>query len=1243
MNNKTVFVRTSKGEAEANGQTALLFGESKRVFMLVNNKSTVDELRKHAAPSLRALLDEVLEQLERDDFIRDKSAGPGRPSSGTSGMAKIAMPKISVPGRPAEAEEAGAEADLDFSSIIQSPPAAQPPAQTKAPAPEKTPEKAPQQPQEQPGTEAPQGFDHDLDFSSLAQAATQGGGTAKPKEEPIAKKKAEPEIDFASILGGASQGAAPPQGAAEAKARADAEARARAEMEAKKRAEAEAWARAEMDKKKRAEMEARVRAEMEAKNRAATEAAKARAEAEARSRIDLEAKIRAEMEAKKRAEAEAKAKMEAAAKARIEADIRAKAEAEARAKVEAAARARIESEARARAEAEARARAEAEARARAEAEARARIEAEARARAEAEARARAEAETRARIEAEARARAEAESLAKSKVDELDFSKILNIPPATGTGALADAEARARLEIEARMRAEEEAQARARAEQEAKARAEEAAKARVRAELEAGIRPAQTAESRLIAVDPGMISGQHPAPRSMIATVLFFDVVGYTKQSVSKQIELKGQFNSLIAGLIAHIDESLRIILDTGDGAAIGFLQHPEDALDVAMKFRSAVTANNHRNYPELKVRAGIHLGPVNVMKDVNGQLNMVGDGINDAQRIMSFAGMDQIYVSRAYFDVISRLTADSARLFKYNGTQKDKHGREHQVYQVLGEGAVVPSYAMGTQAGGVESLLQDLSTMLKEAESSAQAPGGWKPMEVPGAAPAKSPHEIEAEQKRAAQIRAEQEAAAARAKAQQEAAAARAKAEQEEAARKLAADQAKAFAEAEKRAQQQAEAAAAFQQRLERQQAKPQASAKPPRAPRAIKPRRPFPVFKIAFALLALVVGGILALPYVWPFFWSKQEVIAEVEQVVSAQLKQPVHISGLNTVLLPSPSINLQDITVGSNKELTMRQVTLHFNVLSLPGNIKEIDKAEIEDVSVNAASFSSILTWFQGMGSNIRYPLAHVALHDVQLRGDGLQLPAFDGKLDYDAYGKFAKASLNSKNNKISLTLQPQDKQYHLEISISESSLPLLPKLQFSSLDAPGDISDSSINFPSISGNMYGGIMRGSATLSWKSGWQLQGRVTISSMPAEKALPSLKVTGDIEGEATFSSSGDKLPKLANAPRLDGTFRIRDGAITSMDLAESARSDITKLFPGTTHFDLLNGTLRIDSNGQHLKPLKISAGMMSMSGSADATPDGRLTGQLQVDLSKVRPGAGTLPLTLNGTVSDPVWNIGRR
>ena len=52
---------------------------------------------------------------------------------------------------------------------------------------------------------------------------------------------------------------------------------------------------------------------------------------------------------------------------------------------------------------------------------------------------------------------------------------------------------------------------------------------------------------------------------------------------------------------------------------------------------------------------------------------------------MSFAKPGQVLVSRSYFEVISRLSQEYAKLFHYEGSRADKHVREHQVYSVSPE------------------------------------------------------------------------------------------------------------------------------------------------------------------------------------------------------------------------------------------------------------------------------------------------------------------------------------------------------------------------------------------------------------------------------------------------------------------------------------------------------------------------------------------------------------------------------
>ncbi|MGZ5138129.1 MAG: hypothetical protein ACXWCX_10035, partial [Burkholderiales bacterium] len=85
---------------------------------------------------------------------------------------------------------------------------------------------------------------------------------------------------------------------------------------------------------------------------------------------------------------------------------------------------------------------------------------------------------------------------------------------------------------------------------------------------------------------------------------------------------------------------------------------------------------------ELATRMGINLGPVRLVKDINGQPNIIGDGINVAQRVMSFAKPSQVLVSRSYYEVVSRLSEESSKLFTYEGSRTDKHIREHEVYGV---------------------------------------------------------------------------------------------------------------------------------------------------------------------------------------------------------------------------------------------------------------------------------------------------------------------------------------------------------------------------------------------------------------------------------------------------------------------------------------------------------------------------------------------------------------------------------
>jgi tetratricopeptide (TPR) repeat protein/class 3 adenylate cyclase len=171
-------------------------------------------------------------------------------------------------------------------------------------------------------------------------------------------------------------------------------------------------------------------------------------------------------------------------------------------------------------------------------------------------------------------------------------------------------------------------------------------------------------------------------RTWLCSVVFMDIVKYSSQSVELQMKWKARFNGYLASAIGDVPEDERVILDTGDGAAICFLGAPEAAMFAALELWHCLLLDEREQPEQMRVRIGINLGSVKLVKDINGAQNAIGDGMNDGQRIMSFAAENQILVSQSFYEVVSRLSDDYKTLFTLKGVEKDKHVREHTVYKL---------------------------------------------------------------------------------------------------------------------------------------------------------------------------------------------------------------------------------------------------------------------------------------------------------------------------------------------------------------------------------------------------------------------------------------------------------------------------------------------------------------------------------------------------------------------------------
>jgi adenylate cyclase len=110
----------------------------------------------------------------------------------------------------------------------------------------------------------------------------------------------------------------------------------------------------------------------------------------------------------------------------------------------------------------------------------------------------------------------------------------------------------------------------------------------------------------------------------IAHVLFIDVIGYSKLLVNEQREVVDQLTRVVRKTPRFRKSQAAgkmIRIPVGDGMALVFFETPEEPVQCAMEIARAL-----KNHPRIRLRMGVHSGPVDQVKDVNDRLNVAGAG-----------------------------------------------------------------------------------------------------------------------------------------------------------------------------------------------------------------------------------------------------------------------------------------------------------------------------------------------------------------------------------------------------------------------------------------------------------------------------------------------------------------------------------------------------------------------------------------------------------------------------------------
>ncbi|MBI4191698.1 MAG: AsmA family protein [Betaproteobacteria bacterium] len=401
---------------------------------------------------------------------------------------------------------------------------------------------------------------------------------------------------------------------------------------------------------------------------------------------------------------------------------------------------------------------------------------------------------------------------------------------------------------------------------------------------------------------------------------------------------------------------------------------------------------------------------------------------------------------------------------------------------------------------------------------------------------------------------------------------------------------------------------------------------------------------------IGIVLGVIILILAVVPFFISLNDYIPQIEKEASARLKEPVSIKSIKFSALPLPHVTVDGITVGRTQDIKLGKVTVTPDLWSLLGTTKVIKSIEIDGLMLTQKGIDKIPAWTKPDAKPDTKPqqpaavrVESIKLNDALVKLAKATVGPFDARLNLAGSGELEDAAIVTKDGKLKASVKPEKAKYRIDASAKAWRLPVGPAILFDELDIKGIATMNDANLDQVRAKLYGGAVNGRATIGWQKGLQLKGNFDINRMELKQLVPLLSpgtnVSGKLNAKPVFSASAASAEQLINALRLETPFNVQNGVLHGVDISKAATSLINKEGSkgGETRFDELSGHLVTDRGAYRLTQLKIASGLLSADGNVNISPRQELSGRINANVKAAAVASATVPLNVSGTVQSPL------
>ena len=185
-----------------------------------------------------------------------------------------------------------------------------------------------------------------------------------------------------------------------------------------------------------------------------------------------------------------------------------------------------------------------------------------------------------------------------------------------------------------------------------------------------------------------MAGKTP-DRLIEAHFFFCDIVGLSDPTMTTRDQIRRL--SFLYGAIAKctafssVPMKSKLILPTGDGVAIGYLQGPHLPLELAIQVQQRIAKYNRGRVESesVYIRVGIHSGTVFVIRDMKGNANIWGPGIIIARRIMDLGSAEHVLLSEDVARMLLPLSRQYRECLHELGPHVFKHNLEKVVFSAF--------------------------------------------------------------------------------------------------------------------------------------------------------------------------------------------------------------------------------------------------------------------------------------------------------------------------------------------------------------------------------------------------------------------------------------------------------------------------------------------------------------------------------------------------------------------------------